>query len=164
MVAMEGHIQYRHEGIAQIARFSSAEDAIDTACRVIDDGHEVYAIGTGPLTDSIGVNEIASLYALWARAENAFHSGQLPKPHDRRHDSGEAIANGGGICTGIAAAMLDEKLQKKPQQGKSRGFDGLNDCSLTTVNPCLWAGQCCVCPRNRWQRTPGKFFCECPRL
>ncbi len=35
---------------------------------MIDAGHEVHGIGTGPLTDSIGAEEIARIYALWGEA------------------------------------------------------------------------------------------------
>jgi hypothetical protein len=54
------------------------EEAIEAACRLIDDGHEVYGIGTGPLTDTIGMDEIARIYALWGASENPF--GRLPEP------------------------------------------------------------------------------------
>ena len=45
----------------------SPPDAIETACRVIDDGYDVFGIGTGPLTDSIERDQIVRIYALWAR-------------------------------------------------------------------------------------------------
>jgi hypothetical protein len=38
----------------------------------MDDGCDVYSIGTGPLTDSIAKDEIARIYALWAREKFPF--------------------------------------------------------------------------------------------
>jgi hypothetical protein len=46
--------------------------AIRAACRLIDHGYDVYGIGTGPLTDSIGKEQIARIYAMWARAKFPF--------------------------------------------------------------------------------------------
>jgi hypothetical protein len=63
------HVQYRRDTIDHSATHSSPEAAIETACRLIDDGCDVYGIGTGPRTDSIGQREIARIYALWARAK-----------------------------------------------------------------------------------------------
>jgi hypothetical protein len=44
------------------------EQAIETACRLLDDGCEIYGMGTGSLTDSIKKNQIARIYDLWVRA------------------------------------------------------------------------------------------------
>jgi hypothetical protein len=63
------HVQYRRGTIDHSVMHPSPEAAIETACRLIDDGCDVYGIGTGPLTDSIGPGEIARIYALWARAK-----------------------------------------------------------------------------------------------
>jgi len=46
----------------------SPERAIEAACGLIDDGCDVYGIGTGPLSDSIAREEIAGIYRFWARA------------------------------------------------------------------------------------------------
>ena len=62
--AMDWHVQYRKDGEDHLLRLPSPEEAIEAACRLIDDGHEVYGIGTGPLTNSIGVEEITRIYAL----------------------------------------------------------------------------------------------------
>ena len=48
---------------------ASPEQAIEAACGLIDDGCDVYGIGTGPLTDSVGQVEIARIYAIWAKAK-----------------------------------------------------------------------------------------------
>jgi hypothetical protein len=54
----------------------SPERAIEAACRLIDDGCDVYGVGTGPLTDSIEKEQIARVYAMWARAKFPF--GHIP--------------------------------------------------------------------------------------
>ncbi len=51
---------------------SSPEQAIESACGLIDDGCDVYGIGTGRLTDSIGKEHIERIYALWTRARHPF--------------------------------------------------------------------------------------------
>jgi hypothetical protein len=40
----------------------------------MDDGGDVFGIGTGALTDSIGPGEIAKIYAMWSRARPAWGS------------------------------------------------------------------------------------------
>jgi hypothetical protein len=65
---MTWHVQYRVGAVDHVARYPGPELAIEAACHLIDDGCDVYGIGTGPLADSIGKGEIARIYALWARA------------------------------------------------------------------------------------------------
>jgi hypothetical protein len=65
---MTWHIQYRKDGTEHTARHSDPETAIEAACRLIDGGWDVYGIGTGPITDSIEGEQIAQIYAMWARA------------------------------------------------------------------------------------------------
>jgi hypothetical protein len=65
------HVQYRVGTRAQIARYGTPERAIEAACRLIDDGDDVYGIGTGPLTDSIARDEIAKIYAFWVKAKGS---------------------------------------------------------------------------------------------
>jgi hypothetical protein len=69
---MPWHVQYRKDGADQIGRHRTPELAIRAACRLIDHGYDVYGIGTGPLTDSIGKEQIARIYAMWARAKFPF--------------------------------------------------------------------------------------------
>ena len=52
--------------------FPSPETAIENACRLIDDGHDVFGIGTGALTNSIEREQIARIYATWTRAKSPF--------------------------------------------------------------------------------------------
>lgn len=70
------HVQYRRDTVEHIVRHPSPEDAIEAACRLIDEGYEVYGLGTGPLTNSIEQHDIARIYALWARAKHPF--GMMP--------------------------------------------------------------------------------------
>jgi hypothetical protein len=69
---MEWHVQYRQGGEELIGWHTSPEKAIAAACRLIDAGCDVYGIGTGPLSDSIGPEQVARIYAQWARASHPF--------------------------------------------------------------------------------------------
>jgi len=69
---MTWHAQYRTGGSDHILRAPTPEAAIETACHLIDEGSDVFGVGTGPLTDSIARNEIARIYAIWAREKQAF--------------------------------------------------------------------------------------------
>ena len=71
------HVQYRQGGEDLIASHATPELAIETACLLIDDGCDVYGIGTGPLTDSITKMQIARIYDIWARARHP----HLGAPH-----------------------------------------------------------------------------------
>jgi hypothetical protein len=55
-----------------VERHPTPELAIEAACGLIDDGCDVYGIGTGPLTDSIARDEIDRIYDIWARAKYPF--------------------------------------------------------------------------------------------
>jgi len=70
---MMWHIQFRTDTGDQVERFRTPERAIDAACRLLDAGYDVFGIGMGPLTDTVGRKEIAQIYAIWARV--------LPPPH-----------------------------------------------------------------------------------
>jgi hypothetical protein len=67
---MRWHVQYRENGEEHIVMHPSPGIAINAACRLIDGGHDVFGIGTGPLADSIGKDGIAGIYALWADARS----------------------------------------------------------------------------------------------
>jgi hypothetical protein len=69
---MTWHVQYRRDAAEHIARHPSPEAAIESACGLIDDGCDVYGIGTGPLTDTIARDEIARIYAFWVREKAPF--------------------------------------------------------------------------------------------
>ncbi len=66
---MTWHVQYRDGGEDRICRHPTPEQAVDAACGLIDGGCQVTGIGTGPLTDSIGPEEIEKIYDLWRRAK-----------------------------------------------------------------------------------------------
>jgi len=65
---MTWHVQYRRGLTNHLVMHPSPELAIEAACRLIDDGYDVYGIGTGPLTDSIAKDAIARIHAVWAKA------------------------------------------------------------------------------------------------
>jgi len=66
---MAWHVQYRRGAMHHVAMHPSPERAIEAACGLIDDGCDVYGIGTGPLSDSIARDEIAGIYRFWLRAK-----------------------------------------------------------------------------------------------
>jgi hypothetical protein len=66
---MTWHVQYRIDAVDHIAMHGSPEAAIEFACCLIDDGFDVFGIGTGPLKDSIERAEIAAIYGMWVRAK-----------------------------------------------------------------------------------------------
>jgi hypothetical protein len=59
------HVQYRDGVTHHVSTHPTPEAAIEAACRLIDQGHEVYGIGTGNPTDTIGPPDIARIYATW---------------------------------------------------------------------------------------------------
>jgi hypothetical protein len=65
---MPWFVRYKKSAEDHLERMRTPEHAIETACRLLDDGWEVYGIGTGPLTDSIEKEQIARIYDLWVRA------------------------------------------------------------------------------------------------
>jgi hypothetical protein len=69
---MTWHVQYRRESVDLVARFPSPEKAIEAACKLMDAAIDVFGIGTGPLTDSIGQDQIAKIYANWVIARGPF--------------------------------------------------------------------------------------------
>jgi hypothetical protein len=71
-MAMTWHVQYRNEAVDLISRLPTPEQAIETACGLIEAGFDVYGIGTGPLSDSIDREQIARIYALWSRERHPF--------------------------------------------------------------------------------------------
>lgn len=63
---MEWHVQHDGGEGEVISYFPPADRAIEGACRLIAAGHDVFGIGIGPLSDSIGRDEIARIYAIWS--------------------------------------------------------------------------------------------------
>ena len=71
---MTWHVQYRKGGSDHIVMAATPESAIETACHLIDEGSDVFGIGTGPLSDSIARDEIARIHAIWARVTIPFYN------------------------------------------------------------------------------------------
>jgi hypothetical protein len=71
---MQWIVQYKQSDTDQTVRAVTPEDAIRTACQLLDDGHEVCGIGTGSTTPIIERDEIARLYDLWVRAKAPYSS------------------------------------------------------------------------------------------
>jgi hypothetical protein len=69
---MSWHVQYIRDNVDQIEMHSTPEAAIEAACRLMDDGYEVFGIGAGPLSDMIDREQIARIYQLWAREKRTF--------------------------------------------------------------------------------------------
>jgi hypothetical protein len=69
---MNWHVQYCDGEMERLERHPSPEMAIESACRLIEEGRDVYGIGTGPLDESITREEIARIYVLWVRAKHPF--------------------------------------------------------------------------------------------
>jgi len=66
---MTWFVQYQKSGTDHLIRANTPEEAIESACRLLDEGCDVLGIGTGPLTDSIAKDQIARIYEIWVRAK-----------------------------------------------------------------------------------------------
>jgi hypothetical protein len=69
---MVWHVQYRDGLTDYVEPHPSPERALDAACLLIDHGCDVYGIRTETFTEIIGRDEIARIYAIWARAKVLF--------------------------------------------------------------------------------------------
>jgi len=76
--APDWHVRYRKSEAEQIGWFLTPEEAIETACGLIDEGCDVYGIGVGSLDDSIAKNQIARIYDFWAKAKPRSTSAEAP--------------------------------------------------------------------------------------
>ena len=65
---MDWFVQYHKSGADHLIRAKTPEEAIELACRLLDEGCDVWGIGTGPLTDSIAKDQIARIYQIWLKA------------------------------------------------------------------------------------------------
>lgn len=75
---MTWYLQYRDLTGDHIERHPSPELVIESACHLLDDGFDVYSIGEGPLTDSVGRDGIAKIYAIWLRGKRPFGDRRRP--------------------------------------------------------------------------------------
>jgi transposase InsO family protein len=64
---MTWHAQYRKDATDHIERHSSPSGRLKLPV-VIDNGHDVYGVGTGPLTDSVDRDQIARIRAEYLNA------------------------------------------------------------------------------------------------
>jgi hypothetical protein len=69
---MEWHVQYRSGGVSCVVWHSTPEGAIEAACRLVDEGGDVFGIGMGSPEDSVDRDQVARIYALWARSKRPF--------------------------------------------------------------------------------------------
>jgi hypothetical protein len=69
---MTWHVQYIRHNVDQVDTHPTPEAAIEAACRLINDGYDVFGIGTGPLSDSIDRAHIARIFGMWARGKHPF--------------------------------------------------------------------------------------------
>jgi hypothetical protein len=95
---MMWHVQYRKDATSHVVRHPSPERAIEAACRLIDDGCDVYGVGIGPLTDSIGRVSTPERICIGGRSKNA------SRP-DVRRPRAEALV---GSASPISAFLFDQ--------------------------------------------------------
>ena len=70
---MPWRVQCKCESGKSVLAFPSPERAIEAACSLIDEGHQVLSIGiANEPDDTILEIEIARIYAIWARAKKPF--------------------------------------------------------------------------------------------
>jgi hypothetical protein len=69
---MPWRVQYKDESRNSVLAFRSPERAIEAACSLIDQGHQVLSIGTADPDDMISEIQIARIYAIWAREKKPF--------------------------------------------------------------------------------------------
>ncbi len=66
------HVRYSLNGVEEVARVKTPEDAIKIACELLDEGHQVFGIGFGSLSASIDQEQVAEIYAMWVRERRVF--------------------------------------------------------------------------------------------
>lgn len=71
---MQWIVHYKQSRTDRTVRAVTPEDAIRTACQLLDDGYEVCGIGVGSSTPVIERDEIARLHDGWVRAKPPYSS------------------------------------------------------------------------------------------
>ena len=72
---MQWIVEYKQFDMDRTVRAVTPEDAIRTACQLLDDGYDVCAIGVGgSSTPVIEREEIVHLHDLWVRAKPPYSS------------------------------------------------------------------------------------------
>jgi hypothetical protein len=61
---MAWDIRYNREGLDQLESHPTAENAIEAACLLIDQGYDVYGIWTGHLTEAVDREQIIRIYSV----------------------------------------------------------------------------------------------------
>jgi hypothetical protein len=77
---MNWHVQYIQGNDDQVETHCSPEAAIEAARRLIDDGCDVFGIGTGPLSEAIDRGLIDRIYEIWARTARSFRLRSRKRP------------------------------------------------------------------------------------
>lgn len=69
---MDWFIRYQTDDQTLVERLPSLDVAIETACRLIDEGCLVHGIGYQTAENSIEKPEIDDIYSIWVRAKGPF--------------------------------------------------------------------------------------------
>jgi hypothetical protein len=102
---MPWFVRYTKSAADHLVQLATPEQAIEAACRLLDDGCDVYGIGTGPFTDLIEKDHIAGIYDLWVRADHA------------RTDHRKAVRSN-GLLAGVRARRLALEINRIADGGQ----------------------------------------------
>ena len=69
---MDWFIQHHSGGFDYITMRQSLDEAIETACRLLDEGCDVTGIGHKTLDNVVPMQDIESIYSIWVRAKGPF--------------------------------------------------------------------------------------------
>lgn len=69
---MDWLIQYHSGGFDRITRRQSLDEAIETACMLLDEGCDVSSIGFKTLDNAVLRHDIENIYSIWVRAKGPF--------------------------------------------------------------------------------------------
>jgi hypothetical protein len=70
--ATSWHVQYRKAAANHVEWYPDSAQAVEAACRLLDEGCDVYAMGMELTDATIGRDEIARIHAFWARPKHPF--------------------------------------------------------------------------------------------
>jgi hypothetical protein len=69
---MDWFIQYRSGETDNVARHNSLDGAIESACKLLDDGCDVFSIGYQTIDNAVSKQDIESVYSIWVSAKGTF--------------------------------------------------------------------------------------------
>jgi hypothetical protein len=69
---MDWFIQYRFGEADCSTRLKNLDDAIETACMLMDNGCDVSSIGYQTLDNAVAKPDIENIYSIWVRAKGSF--------------------------------------------------------------------------------------------